>query len=124
MRWRVLTIVFGATTALTATTAAAAESPTFLDQGWSKEIRELFYYTPQGSRFIPYTWFMAIETANGQRMFSDAAHLESYGFISADGTHPLNPCALPIRFTIDPLNTKPGTPFPATAARSVGSATD
>jgi mono/diheme cytochrome c family protein len=122
MRWRVLAIVFGATTALTATTAAAAESPTFLDQGWSKEIRELFYYTPQGSRFIPYTWFMAIETANGQRMFSDAAHLESYGFIPADGTHPLNPGALPIGFAIDPVGTKPGTPSPASGADPVGAA--
>src|SRR6185312_8512341 len=107
-------IVFGATATLTATMATAADSPTFLDQGWSKEIRELFYYTPQGSRIIPYSWFMAIETANGQDMFADTAHLQTYGFIPADGTHAFNPDALPIGFAIDPVGPQPGaTPAPS-----------
>ena len=113
MRRLVLAIVFGATTALTATMAIAADSPTFLDQGWSKETRDLFYYTPQGSRLIPYSWFMALETANGQDMFADTAHLQTYGFIPADGTHALNPDALPIGFAIDPVGPQPGvTPAP------------
>jgi mono/diheme cytochrome c family protein len=113
MRRRVLAIVFGATITLAAPMAAAADPPTFLDQGWSKEIRELFYYTPQGSRFIPYAWFMAIETATGQGMFADSAHLQSYGFIPSDGAHPLNPGGLPIGFAIDPVRTRPGMPSPA-----------
>jgi hypothetical protein len=44
-------VALGTTTA----TASAAKTPDiFLDQGWSQEIRELFYFTPQGSRMIPY----------------------------------------------------------------------
>jgi hypothetical protein len=88
--------------------ATAADSPTFLDQGWSKEIRELYYYTPQGSRFIPYAWFMALEVADGQGMFADPAHFQKYGFIASDGPHPLNPGGLPIGFAIDPVGPKPG----------------
>jgi mono/diheme cytochrome c family protein len=109
MRRHALAILFGATTALTAAMATAADPPTFLDQGWSKETRDLFYYTPQGSRLIPYAWFMALEIADGQDMFASSAHLQSYGFIPADGAHPLNPGGLPIGFAIDPLGPKPGT---------------
>jgi mono/diheme cytochrome c family protein len=108
MRQHVLAIVFAATTALAAPAATAADPPMFLDQGWSKETRELYYYTPQGSRFIPYAWFMALEIADGQGMFADTAHLEGYGFIPADGPHPLNPGGLPIGFAIDPAGAKPG----------------
>jgi len=105
-------MVVGATAALAVSTAMAADQPTFLDQGWSKEIRELFYYTPQGSRFIPYAWFKALETANGEGLFADTAHLQSYGFIAADGSHPLNPDALPVGFAIDPVRAKPGETSP------------
>ena len=81
---------------------ASAQAPTFLDQGWSKQIRELYYFTPQGSRMIPYAWFMALETPDGKGMFADAEHLRRYGLIPADEPHPLNPDMLPIGFAIDP----------------------
>ena len=98
-------ILLGTAVALAAPIAPAADTPaaTFLDQGWSKEIRELFYFTPQGSRMIRYAWFMALETADGRGMFADPAHLEGYGFIPADGPHPLNPGGLPIGFAVDPV---------------------
>lgn len=84
-----------------ASLAWAAEPQARLDQGWSKEIRELFYFTPQGSRLIPYAWFMALEQPDGQGMFADPAHLKRYGFLPAGGPHPLNPDALPVGFAID-----------------------
>jgi mono/diheme cytochrome c family protein len=116
MRKRVFAIAFAATaaiapsmpTSLAAPIATAADAPAFLDQGWSKEIRELYYYTPQGSRFIPYAWFMALEVADGQGMFADPAQLQKYGFIPSDGPHPLNPGGLPIGFAIDPAGPKAG----------------
>jgi mono/diheme cytochrome c family protein len=119
---RVLATAFGATTALTApiftpTPTIAADPPIFLEQGWTKETRDLFYYTPQGSRVIPYAWFMALEVADGPGMFADTAHLQTYGFIPADGPHPLNPGMLPIGFAIDHAGAKPGAP-------SAGSAPD
>ena len=104
-------ILLGTAAALAAPVATAADAPaavTFIDQGWSKEIRELFYFTPQGSRMIPYAWFLALETADGQGMFADSAHLARYGFIAAEGPHPLNPDGLPVGFTIEPAEPSPG----------------
>ncbi len=86
-----------------ATNLAGAETVTFLDQGWSKEIRELFYFTPQGSRIIPYAWFLALEVPESQAMFADTTNLTRYGLIPADEKHPLNPSGLPIGFAIDPV---------------------
>ncbi len=85
----------------TATASAANATDIFLDQGWSKELRELFYFTPQGSRMIPYAWFMALETPDGQGRFADDENLQRYGFIPADGPHALNPGGLPIGFAVD-----------------------
>ncbi len=75
---------------------------TFLDQGWSQELREAYYFTPQGSRMMPYDWFMALERADGEGLFAETAHLQRYGFIPADAPTPLNPDGLPIGFAIDP----------------------
>ena len=108
MTWDMLSlVVVSATVAIAGPAPVRAEPPTFLEQGWTKETRELFYYTPQGSRFMPYTWFMALETVDGQELFADTAHLQTYGFIPADGAHSLNPGELPIGFAIDPIGAKP-----------------
>lgn len=32
----------------------------YLDQGWKDDARQWYYYTTQGSRLIPYDWFMAL----------------------------------------------------------------
>lgn len=34
---------------------------TFLDQGWSVDDRQAYYHTDQGTRLIPYNWFLALE---------------------------------------------------------------
>lgn len=83
---------------------AFAQTPqtTFLDQGWSKEIRELYYFTPQGSRIVPFAWFMALEQPDGAGMFADPAYLQRFGLIPADGPHQLNPGGLPIGLALDP----------------------
>jgi len=100
-----------------------------LDQGWSREVRELFYFTPQGSRLIPYAWFKALEQPGGQGMFADPAYLQRFGFIPADGPHPLNPDGLPIGFAIDPgkerrstseLALSPGPTNPSRESRDLG----
>lgn len=85
----------------------ASSDVAFLEQGWSKETRELYYYTPQGSRMIPLAWFMALETADGQGLFAESANLERYGFLPADSRHALNPLGLPIGFATDP-ESEPG----------------
>jgi hypothetical protein len=72
-----------------------------------------FTLRPRGSRMMPYDWFMALERADGKGMFAATTNLESYGFLPAEGAHPLNPDLLPIGFAIDPVDT-------AGRGRSVG----
>jgi hypothetical protein len=76
----------------------------YLDQGWSPELRNLFYHTPQGSRMIPYAWFMALDTADGSGRMADPQVLRRYGLIPTDGPSEINPDGLPIGFAIDPVN--------------------
>ncbi|MCI0535918.1 MAG: hypothetical protein L0Z50_11900, partial [Verrucomicrobiales bacterium] len=37
----------------------------YLEQGWTAEERQRFYYTTQGSQLIPYDWFLALEAVAG-----------------------------------------------------------
>lgn len=83
-------------------TDASNQQLTYLDQGWSEEIRNLFYFTPQGSRMIPYDWFMALETPDGKMLFSNPLNMKRYGLVFADKKHALNPGNLPVGFAIDP----------------------
>mgnify|MGYP000964830636 CR=1 FL=1 len=97
--------------------AWAQSSPVkFLDQGWSKETRELYYFTPQGSRMVPYAWFMALEQPDGAGMFADSAYLQRFGLIPADGPHPLNPGGLPIGLALDPAPSVTGPDLGLTCA--------
>ncbi|HEY9838396.1 MAG TPA: di-heme-cytochrome C peroxidase, partial [Vampirovibrionales bacterium] len=75
---------------------------TYLDQGWSNDIRQQFYFTPQGSRIMPLRWFMALESADGSGMFASAGNLSRYGLIPSDQATNLNSGGLPIGFALDP----------------------
>src|SRR5262245_39871244 len=78
----------------------ATKPPVYLDQGWSAETRQEFYYTTQGSQLIPYDWFLALEKAGSQDRFASAANLERLRFISQDRSD-RNPDGLPIGFVKD-----------------------
>ena len=87
--------------------AASADEPAeqdlvYLDQGWSSELRELFYFTPQGSRMMPYTWFRALETPDGEGLFSDVRYLERYGLLAPDSSLSDNADRLAIGLAVDP----------------------
>ncbi|MEE9451681.1 MAG: hypothetical protein V3V61_02875 [Gammaproteobacteria bacterium] len=63
-KWR--TFIFGIVLACWTCLSNASDlqtNVTYLDQGWD-EIRQPFYFTPQGSRMIPVKWFMALEAIN------------------------------------------------------------
>ena len=75
-------------------------TPTYLNQGWSSEQRQEFYTTSQGSQMMPLSWFVALERpASAEAFLSDG--LIRFGYL-ANSKAPLNPCGLPIGFTIDP----------------------
>lgn len=70
-------------------------------QGWDDRTRMLFYHTPQGSRMMPYQWFMALDSLDGKSRFPDNSNLARYGFIPSPYSGKLNPDGLPIGFAID-----------------------
>jgi hypothetical protein len=71
-----------------------------LDQGWSDEVRELFWNTSQGSQIIPYDWFLVLEQADGAKPFRDDANVWKYRFLPGHKSK-LNPDGLPVGFDRD-----------------------
>jgi hypothetical protein len=73
-----------------------------LDQGWTPAQSEKFWFTSQGSRMMPYPWFMALEVADptSQTLFTDPSNMNRYGFIPAPPSA-MNKDGLPIGFTKD-----------------------
>src|SRR5262245_22151817 len=63
--------------------APAGTTTVRLNQGWSAQEAEEFYYTPQGSQLIPYTWFLALEVKDREILFRDNSHLAQLGYITA-----------------------------------------
>jgi hypothetical protein len=78
--------------------AALAGDVTYLDQGWSKELREKVYRIPQGSFLMPYTWFLALEQPYSEALFRDDKYIESFRYLP-EAKNPVNPDALPVGFT-------------------------
>src|SRR6266581_3837485 len=102
----ILRIIIAVTTALSVVCGApnpGACSAIDLDQGWNQSQREEFWFTTQGSRLMPYAWFMALETADSasQSLVKDKANMDRYGYISMPPSPPLNPDGLPIGFVKD-----------------------
>ena len=55
----------------------AGETPArvvYLDQGWEPRDSMEFYTRPQGSRLLPYSWFLALEQPTGEALFRDPAN--------------------------------------------------
>jgi len=55
------------------TDAAKPCAAVALDQKWSKETADHFWWTSQGSQIVPYGWFLALEMPNSQELFSGNA---------------------------------------------------
>ena len=71
-----------------------------LEQGWSKEVRQLFWFTSQGSRIIPYSWFMWLEQADNNNLFRSVDHMEMLRYLPMSSSEK-NPAGLPIGFALD-----------------------
>jgi mono/diheme cytochrome c family protein len=86
--------------ALAAAAGLPDPPPVFLDQGWSDGVRAAFYQTSQGSRMLPYAWFLHLEQAGSRQAFRAAANMRRMGFL-VDGPSPSNPDGLPVGFARD-----------------------
>jgi mono/diheme cytochrome c family protein len=73
---------------------------TFLDQGWSEEVQQLFWFTSQGSQIIPYDWFLFLEQETRQELFRSDANIKPYGYIPTKPSQ-WNPDGLPVGFARD-----------------------
>jgi hypothetical protein len=73
-----------------------------LEQGWTDDQRLHFHHTPQGTRLVPYDWFMALEqpclSISGCDLLADKTYLARFGFLVSQTDSKLNPDALPIGF--------------------------
>ena len=80
--------------------APGDREPVFLDQGWDDTTRAAFYQTSQGSRMLPYAWFLHLEQADGRQKLRAAENMRRMGFL-VDGPSAANPDGLPVGFARD-----------------------
>ena len=56
-------------------------------QGWTEDQRLHFHHTPQGTRLVPYDWFMALEqpclSLSGCDLLADKTYLARFGFLAS-----------------------------------------
>ena len=74
----------------------------YLDQGWGHDTAMWWYHISQGTVFMPYQWFIALEQASGDGLFAASDHLERLGFLAA-ASSASNPSGLPVGFSIREL---------------------
>ena len=72
----------------------------YLQQNWTPERSQQFYFTSQGSQILPYDWFLALESAADETAFRDDRNMLKFGYLlqKKDGW---NPDALPVGFVKD-----------------------
>ena len=78
---------------------------TYLDQGWSTDATRWWYFLTQGTAFMPYAWFLALEQSAGTELFSAPGHLQRMGFLTEPPDQRYNPDGLPVGFAKVTLDT-------------------
>src|SRR5918993_1524901 len=84
------------------------QGSTYLDQGWSHDITQWWYYISQGAVFMPYEWFLALEQPVGEELFSAQDHMRELGFLLNPPDEKYNPHGLPVGLAKQPLNLDKG----------------
>lgn len=92
------------------TASYAAKLPSYLEQNWTHDVRMEWWYTNQGSRLLPYDWFLALEQPDNTKLISAKDNLEKYRFIAWPADAKWNPDGLPIGFVSD-KDTNTGTRY-------------
>jgi RoxA-like, cytochrome c-like len=83
--------------------AAAQSAPysghaTYLEQGWTSDTARWWYFLSQGTAFMPYEWFLALEQPVGTELFSAPGHMQRLGFLIEPPDQRYNPAGLPVGF--------------------------
>jgi len=82
--------------------AFSSDSVIYLDQGWTEQQRKTFYETPQGSYLIPLKWYLALEQADEDDLFSNRENIKKFNYLvklKSDG----NLSRLPVGFAVEPV---------------------
>lgn len=79
-----------------------------LCQNWTDDQKQAFWFTPQGSRIIPYDWFLALKQIDNNEFFADSKNLNNFRYLPQKPTA-MNPDGLPIGFTKDTVS--PDDPY-------------
>jgi mono/diheme cytochrome c family protein len=69
-------------------------------QNWSENLQNQFYFTPQGSKIIPYDWAILLPTRDEGKKFFSSENLAQYGYIP-QAKNVLNADGLPVGFMRD-----------------------
>jgi len=91
----------GANSATQENTGYVEKLPDYIDQNWTHETRMEWWYTSQGSRLLPYAWFLALERPNSTDLVGSKENLKQYRFIAWPADPKWNPDGLPIGFVGD-----------------------
>lgn len=75
-----------------------------LSQNWNDAEAKGFYNLPQGSKLLPYEWFLALEQQDSDKAFLDADHIRGLGYLPRSAEPSGNPDGLPIGFVKDGAN--------------------
>ncbi len=75
-----------------------------INQGWTDAQRLQFHHTAQGTRLVPYKWFMALEqpcfSLTACEPFASQHYLARFGFLASKTDPVLNPDDLPVGFAV------------------------
>lgn len=90
-----------------------------LAQNWSEEQQQWFWFTSQGSRLLPYDWYLALEQAASSELFRSDAHMDQLRYL-VEEPGPANPDGLPVGFAkdTDPETGKAWVGFTCSACHS------
>lgn len=88
--------------------AAAPLAKATPEQGWAWPEAHWWHHASQGTMFMPYRWFLALETHAGRSLLSsDGVLVDGFGFLASPATE-TNPDGLPIGFSRTPRKFGPG----------------
>ncbi|MCV2883994.1 di-heme-cytochrome C peroxidase [Aestuariibacter sp. AA17] len=75
----------------------------YLNEGWTDEDRQRYYYTPQGTELLglQYSWFVNLEQPLSREQLASEENMRGWGFIMSPSQQPTkhNPGNLPVGFT-------------------------
>ena len=89
----------------------------YLDQNWDRYDSLWFYYTTQGSDFMPYEIFLYLEQADNEALFRNAKNMNNYRFLIQKPSYD-NPKGLPVGFVEDTYQDKSYVGFTCAACHT------